>query len=121
MLNSPTAELEMKSPTATVIPLTLARYSSTVVARLLFDAFPNFLPRGLLHFWPNCFHCVARYGETPKQGARIAMADRLVSVRCSQLDLHIRFQRRYQHGVVANRRCRPAKSVRTRAPSLCLQ
>ena len=42
--NSPTAELEMKSPTATAVPLTLAHYSSTVVAGLLFDALPNFVP-----------------------------------------------------------------------------
>src|SRR5580704_5105437 len=49
---------------ATVVPSTLAGYSSTVVARLLFDALPNFFPHGLLHFWPHGFHCVARYGET---------------------------------------------------------
>ena len=98
LYDSPTAELEMKSPTATVVPLTLARYSSTVVARLLFDALPNFFPRGLLHFWPNCFHCVARYGETPKQGARIATGDRLVFVKCSPLDLRIGFLRRHPAG-----------------------
>jgi hypothetical protein len=81
LYNSPTAELEMKSPTATVVPLTLARYSSTVVARLPFDAPPNFFPRGLLHFWPYRSHCVARYGETPKQGAHVALADRLTICR----------------------------------------
>jgi hypothetical protein len=41
LYNSPTAELEMKSPTATVVPLTLARYSSTVVADCSSTRFPN--------------------------------------------------------------------------------
>ena len=74
---------------------TLAGYSSIVVARLLLDALPNFVPHRLLHFWPHCFHCIARYGKTPKQGARTAMADRLAFVKRSPLDLHIGFLGRH--------------------------
>jgi hypothetical protein len=81
--NSPTAELEMKSPTATAVPLTLAHYSSTVVAGLVFDALPNFVPLAGCCI-SSCTVFIVSRGKArrTKQGARIAMADRLVFVRC---------------------------------------
>ncbi len=79
------------SPTAGARDEITHSYSGSVnFGPLLFDALPNFFPRGLLHFWPHCFHCVARYGETSKQGARIAMPDRLtVSLTCVLFSLNL--------------------------------
>ena len=93
--NSPTAELEMKSPKLqwfrqlwpVILPLSWLDCFST--------RFRISFPTGCCTSGRTVF-TVSRGMARPKQGARIATADRLVFIKCSLQDLHIGFLRRHR-------------------------